>query len=200
MQVQKMLTSPKKVGVHETLIIEQLTRYFGEKGYKMVSHVQLNISYGSILSELDMLLEKNGLLTYVEVKSHKDKLNHAFEQINRVKDYVDYSYVATNRRLGDWAYSTIGLIVVQEEKVGIVKHAKRLTNIPRYSALFSLRKKCLRQFLKNGQICKDRLSKHELARYVFFQRRNEVSRECLKEIVTCGKQSCLACPIPEFAA
>ena len=71
MQVQKMRTSPKKVGIHETRIIEQLTQYFGEKGYTVVSHVQLNISYGSILSELDMLLEKNGLLTYVEVKSHR---------------------------------------------------------------------------------------------------------------------------------
>jgi hypothetical protein len=197
-QVQNIVGSHKKAGIYETRIIERLTRYFEDKGYTVISHAQLNISYGSILSELDMLLEKKGWLTYVEVKSHRDKLDRAFRQIDRVRDYVDYTYVATTKRIVDWHYTNIGLIVVQEEKVRVTKPAKRFTSFPRYSAIFSLRKKCLLKFLQNGQNYQNCLSKYELVRYVLSRHKKDASRECLKEIVTCGKEGCITCPILRF--
>jgi hypothetical protein len=200
MQVQNLPTSPKRTGIYETQIINLLSKYFTEKGYSVMPHAQLNISYGCIVSELDMLLEKDGTLTYIEVKSHRDKLNRAFGQVKEVKDYVDYSYVATNRRIDKWAHGRIGLIVVSDTRVKIVKRAKRFTDIPHYPSIFSLRKKCLLRFLKNGESCNDRLSKYELARYVTLNYRNDELRRYLKEIVTCGNTDCAGCPVSFFVA
>lgn len=198
MQVQNLSTSPKRVGFYETEIIEKLIKYYTAKGFAVVPHAQLNISYGRIISELDILLEKNGFLTYIEVKSDRDKLSRAFEQVDKVKEYVDYAYVATNKRIDNWDHDSIGLILVSEKKLSVVKKAKRFTDGPSYSSLFALRKKCLIRFLSNGHICKDRFSKYKLAKHVFATYKNIELRECIKEIVTCGDAECSSCPIAIF--
>lgn len=197
MQVQNLNTSRKRAGYYETKIIEKLIKHYEDKGFVVVPHAQLNISYGRILSELDILLEKGGFLTYIEVKSDRDKLSRAFEQVNRVKDYVDYAYVATNKRIDIWDHKNIGLILVSE-KVTVLKRAKRFTGSPDYSSIFSLRKKCLIRFVSNGHICKDRFSKYKLAKHVFATYNSSELRECIKEVVTCGDIECSDCPIAIF--
>jgi Holliday junction resolvase-like predicted endonuclease len=200
MQVQKIEPSPKRTGAYETLLIDQLSKHFKQIGFAVIAHAKLNFSYGCMFSELDMLLEKNGLLTYVEVKSDKDKISKAFEQVNRAKDYIDYAYIATNKRLKQWDDKNIGLISIQGDGIKITKRAKRFTHDPRFSTIFSLRKKCLIQFANKGHQCRDTQNKDFLARYIYSSKDKKLSRECLKEIVACSNMDCAACPITEFYA
>jgi len=158
----------------------------------------LNVAWGSILSEVDILLLKDDKLTYIEVKSRKDKISKALQQIGGVKDYVDFAYVATNKLLKEWNIPEIGLIYVQNNEVTLVKEPTRFRDRPRFTSIVSLKKKCLTRFLGNGRACRTYVAKYDLAKYVYIVRKNECTRECLKEIVTCGSSCDGICPIAKF--
>ena len=198
-RAQNINRSTKHIGKYEAKIIQSLTEYFRKKGYVVIPHARLNIAWGSILSDVDLLLIKEGTLTYVEVKSRRDKLPKALKQIDRVKDYVDYAYVATDRRVKDWDIQKIGLIFVNGSVVTFVKKTERFTNRPRFSSIVSLRKDCLVRFLDNGRTYRTHIDKYELARYVYEFKKEECTRECLKEIVTCGGTCDIICPIESLA-
>ena len=198
-QARNINGSTKRVGRYEAKIIQSLTEYFQKNGHEVIPHARLNIAWGSILSDIDLLLLKENALTYVEVKSRRDKLLKALQQIDRVKDYVDYAYIATDRIVGDWNFPKVGLISVHGNVVTFEKKTKRFTNRPRFSSIVSLRKKCLVRFLGNGHACRIYVNKYELAQYVHIVRKSECTRECLKEIVTCGNTCDTYCPISKFA-
>ena len=197
-QAQNINESTKRIGKYEAKIIQNLTQYFEINGYEVISHAQLNIAWGSILSELDLLLLRDGMLTYVEVKSRRDKLSKALQQIERMKDYVDYGYVATNKLVKDWGIPEIGLISVQNDVVTFMRKPTRFRGNPRFSSIIALKKKCLTRFLGNGQALRTYVNKYELARYIYEVRKSECTRECLKEVVTCGDSCDSVCPIAKF--
>lgn len=190
--------STKRMGIYEAKIIQNLTQYFRIRGYEAIPHVQLNIAWGSILSEVDLLLLKDGVLTYVEVKSRRDKLSKALRQIDRMKDYVDYACVATNKLVRKWSIPDVGLISVYDDAITLMRKPRRFKNSPSFSSIISLKKKCLARFIGNGDACRTYVSKYDLARYVYVVRKNECTRECLKEIVTCGNTCDTTCPIAGF--
>jgi len=197
-RAQNINGSTKRIGKYEAKIIRSLTEYFRKKGYEVIPHARLNIAWGSILSDVDLLLLEESALTYVEVKSRRDKLPKALKQIDRVKDYVDYAYVATNKLVNDWDIPKVGLIFVQGDAVTFVRKSTRFTNRPRFSSIASLRKECLARFVRNGRTCRTYIYKYDLARYVYEFKKDECTRECLKEIVTCGNTCDTNCPIESF--
>lgn len=197
-QAQNINGSTKRVGRYEAKIIQNLTPHFEINGYEAIPHAQLNIAWGSILSELDLLLLKDGMLTYVEVKSRRDKLSKALQQIERMKDYVDYAYVATNKLVRDWDIPEIGLISVNNDVVTFIRKPTRFRGSPRFSSIIALKKKCLTMFLGNGHAYRTYVNKYDLARYIYEVRKSECTRECLKEVVTCGDNCESVCPITKF--
>jgi Holliday junction resolvase-like predicted endonuclease len=190
--------SRKREGVHEHKIIQALTGYFQDMGYSVVPHAQLNIAWGPIISELDMLLLREDTIIYVEVKSHKDNLTKAVKQIERVKDFIDYGYVATSQQANNWNSPNIGLIRIDPEHIDIIKKAKRFTNSPRYSTIASLKKTCLIRLLGNDQGTQRHIRKRGLARRLFSQQNSGCTREHLKQIITCANKCPENCPVSKL--
>jgi Holliday junction resolvase len=187
--------STKRIGKYEERIILTLARYFQYNGYEAIPHSRLNIAWGSILSDVDLFLLKDNVLTYVEVKSSRDNIMRAKMQVERVMDYVDYAYVATDRKVRNWAIPSVGLIYVQEEAVTLLRRAKKFSKKPRFYSIISLKKKCLTRFFGNDSNCLMVINKHELAQHVYAAKGKKCTRECLKEIVTCGESCDAYCPI-----
>ena len=74
----------------------------------------------------------------------------------------------------------------------------KFNNKPNILSIFSLKKKCLTRFLQNEEKDKININKYDLAHYLWAVRKNECTRECLKEIVTCGNTCNTYCPILKY--
>lgn len=192
---QNIARSTRHIGKHEEKIILSLVKYFQFDGYQATPHSRLNIAWGSIISDVDLLLLKDRALTYVEVKSSKDNLKKGVQQTERLMDYVDYAWVATDKNVTNWNVPNIGLIHVQEDDVTFKKKAKKFSTKPRLSSLVALRKKCLARFFGKDVDHLMLVNKYELAQQVYVSKREKCTRACLKEIVTCGGSCDTYCPI-----
>jgi hypothetical protein len=190
---QNVYKSTKRIGKYEEKIINTLTKHFQLKGYEAIPHSSLNIAWGSILSDVDLLLIKDNLLTYIEVKSSKDNFGKAEQQIDSVMDYVDYAYVATDRNVKNWELAKVGLIRVQGEKVNLIKRAKKFSKKPRFYSVATLKKKCLIRFFGMENRYIRAISKYELAQIVYTKKK--CTRDILREIVVCGELCDSNCPI-----
>lgn len=190
---QNICMSTKHMGKYEEKIIRILAEYFQREGYEVVPHSSLNIAWGSILSDIDLLLIKDHLLTYIEVKSSRDNLARAKKQIDRVMDYVDYAYVATEKNVTNWEMAKVGLIHIQDERVFLVKKGKKFRNKPRFYSVVTLKKKCLARFFGTDNRRLMMVNTYELAQNVHAKK--ECTRDILKEIVTCGELCLTCCPI-----
>ena len=186
------------MGKYEEVIIKKLISYFKSKGYDVVPHSRLNIAWGPVISDVDLLLVKNGLLTCIEVKSCKDKIARAPEQVDRIRDFVDYAYVATEKIVKNWTIRDVGLILVQESAVKIVKRARKFENKPRFISVLSLKKKCLAKMFGLNIDYLNRVGKYDLAQNAYAVKGTKCSRKYLREIVTCGESCALFCPITEL--
>ena len=194
---QNVYRSTKQIGKYEEKIIQTLTKYFRLKGYEVVPHSSLNIAWGSVLSDVDLLLIKNNLLTYVEVKSSRDKLSRAKQQIDRMMDYVDYAYVATDKQVKNWKYENIGLFLIEGECITLLKKCKKFRSKPRFYSIATLKKKCIARFLGADNRYLMLVNKYELAEQIY--NKKKCTRVILKEIVTCGDLCETDCPIRDKA-
>jgi len=163
-------------------------------GYQAVPHARFNIAWGNILSDVDLLVLKNDEIIAVEVKSSKDNLKRARKQIENIKDYVDYAYVATNYIPRKFSLRNAGLIYVNGNVV-ILKSPKLLSDNPRLYSLDSLPKKCLCRWAKTQNQSYSKKSKLDLASQIM--NTGELKSK-LKEIVTCGLGCDCGCPIWSF--
>ena len=195
--VQNIYKSTKHIGKYEEQIIKILTKHFLNSGYEVVPHSSLNIAWGSVLSDVDLLLLKDQSLTYVEVKSSRDNISRAKHQIERIMDYVDYAYVATDKHVTDFEMDKAGLIIIQEETVHVLKKAKKFSNKPRFYSVVTLKKKCLSRFFGTDNRHLRLVSKYELAQHVYEKNGYMCTRNVLKEIVTCGDLCSSCCPIEQ---
>lgn len=195
---QNIAKSTKRIGRYEEKIIQTLTKYFRINGYEVIPHSSLNIAWGSIVSDVDLLLLKDQILTYVEVKSSRDNLARAKQQIERIIDYVDYAYVATDKQVKNWNMPNVGLIYVQEEAVVLVREAKKFSNKPKFHSIVALKKKCIAMFFGNNNRYIMLVDKYELAQHAYAKRK--CTRACLKEIVTCGELCAVNCPITQMGS
>jgi hypothetical protein len=192
---ENIFSSTKRIGKYEEIIINILANHFKSKGYDVFPHSSLNIAWGSTLSDIDLLLVKDNLLTYIEVKSSRDNISRARKQIDRVIDYVDYAYVATDKNVKKWEMGSAGLILIRNEKVILAKRGKKFHSKPRFYSVVTLRKKCLSRFFGMDKRCITMAKTYELAQRVY--KKDKCSREILKEIVTCGELCLTCCPISQ---
>lgn len=195
---QNIAKSTKRIGKYEEKIVQTLTKYFQLNGYEVIPHSSLNIAWGCIVSDVDLLLLKDQVLTYVEVKSSRDNLARAKKQIDRMMDYIDYAYVATDKQVKNWNMPNVGLIYVQEKTVVLVKKAKKFSNKPKLYSIVALKKKCIAMFFGNNNRYIMLVNKCELAQHVYTKRK--CTRACLKEIVTCGELCDVNCPITQMGS
>ncbi len=191
--------SMKKKGKYEEAIIQRLIPYFTSKGYEVIPHSRLNVAWGPIISDVDLLLIKNGLITYVEVKSSKDKIARASEQINQTRDFVDYAYVATEKNVINWSISDVGLILVKAETIKMVKRARRFTKKPMFLSVLCLKKKCLAKLTGVDDSYIKRVDKYDLAQNAYTIKGSKCTRKYLREIVTCGEACTIFCPIVKMS-
>jgi len=196
LKVDRIRTSTKAIGKYEEALINRVSDHFRKQGYKVFPHARFNIAWGSNLSDLDILLVKGDTLTVVEVKSKRDKMSRAGQQIHNISDYIDYSYVATDRLPKSWSDSMIGLLLIGET-IETVKKAKRFTGRPTVESLFALQKKCLLCFL--GEKSSSHLLKYEIAETVRSMGSEKAIHRCLKKIVICEECCKTSCPILRFA-
>ncbi len=194
-KADNILKSSKREGRHESVIIKKLVVFFENLGYQTIPHARFNIAWGNILSDVDLLLLKNDEIVAVEVKSSKDNLKRARKQIENIKDYVDYAYVATNYIPRKFSLRNTGLIYVNGSVV-ILKSPKLLSDNPRLFSLDSLPKKCLCRWTKTKNQSYSNKSKSELANQIL-NNSNELKSK-VKEIVTCGLNCDHDCPIWNF--
>ena len=187
------LPSTKKIGEREKKIIQQLCDYFSMLDFRVFPHSSLNIAWGSIIIDLDLVLIKNDMVSYIEVKSKKDHFKNAIKQINNVKDFIDYAWIASDRNNINFKEPDIGLILLFDEKIRIENQPKKINDDPNFYSVLSLKKKCLTHFfsdLKNTKL----VSKYSLAKKIF-SINNLCNKQCLKEIALCSQQCTHYCPI-----
>lgn len=195
-----MIPSRKKLGKYEHKLLRILISYFENKGFRVFSHVQLNISWGSIISDVDLVAIRNNALIGVEVKSKRDKFRPAFKQTDRIRDFFDRLYIASDKPEEflekNWQDWRIGLLLIKDGQV-IERKGKLLSKPPSHSSLVMLRKICLQRLSEIIHGYSNR-SKSELASNILHGMRDDHLRLILKSIVTCGRTCETVCPIWGF--
>lgn len=195
-----MIPSSKKMGAYERQLLGILTSYFESRGFKVYPHVQLNIAWGSIISDVDLVAMRDDTLVGVEVKSRRDKFKHAFQQVERIRDFFDRVYIASDKPKQflekNWQDKTIGLLFIENGKVAEREGEKLLTK-PNHSALVMLRKICLLRLAKAIKGVSSG-SKSKLAFDILMETRGEHLRSILKSIVICERTCETVCPIWDF--
>ena len=196
MTERNILRSSKKVGKYEALIIKKLQPFFQNEGFQAVPHARLNIAWGNIISDIDLLLIKKNKVGVVEVKSSHDNLKRAKKQISNVKDYVDFVYIATDFKPRKLPTPIAGWIYVKD-KVTIMKKPKTIHKQPSFRSVDSLPKKCLERYLVQKNTPSKRKPKYEMAANIVALPAENLKEE-VKSMATCGQECDTACPIWDF--
>jgi len=178
-----VLKSTRRIGKFETIIIEKLEEYFSDLGYCTIPHARFDIAWGSILSDLDLLLIKNDQLIIIEVKSSRDNLTRAKKQIDAIEDFVDKAYIATDYYPKKWPNRKAGRIVVENNSVKIIKEPKSLIRKPKLNTLLVLRRSSLCSLLINSKI-ENNITKYEIACMIHRSRPQNLKHK-IKQIITC---------------
>lgn len=186
--------SSKVLGKYEKELIKKLVYYFNEKGYETYPHVRLNIAWSNGLSDVDILLYKEGIIVAIEVKSKKDKLDALYNQFFRISDYVDYFYLATNKKINVLNSKEIGIINIGK-KIKIIKDAEKLIKPPKKSSLFALKKICL---MKMSGIKDDKKLKSRIIDIIINNMDERLIKSIIKEIALCTNSNHFDCPILKY--
>lgn len=183
----KVLKSRKRLGRHETPIIETLADYFKKLGYNVLPHSRFDIAWGSILSDIDLLLIKDDSLTLVEVKSSKDNLLRAKKQFKEIRDYVDYVYIATDYYPRKWPLDIdVGRIVVKNETIDFLQMAKKIERAPSIQSIMSLKKEDLTIMLGLQKHQTNNTLKYVMAIQLQREKDSSILKNMLKVAVTCN--------------
>ena len=180
-----ILLSTKREGKYEKPIIHKLKIFFENQNYHVIPHARFNIAWGSMLSDLDLLLIKGNVLTLVEVKSSKDNIERVKKQFQTIQDYVDYYYVATDFSPKHIPVHDAGWILV-DDSVKIKNNAKKLERSPTLDSILSLKKQSLHSLLGLSESEAKQFSKYELACQVSKQSTHTHLKNTLQAIVTCN--------------
>lgn len=196
---ENVLKSRKAYGKYEKPIMRKLKTFFEADGYDVVPHARFNISWGSIISDIDLLLIKANKLTAIEVKSSRDCFSRACTQLENIRDYVDYLYVATEKSSASIEPNNIGIIEIHGNNIRIVRRARLIRDVPNEMGFALLHKICLIR-LNGGD--SGRLSaregKYELATKATSLMDEKKQKSVLQQIIACGGNCSTGCPIFKF--
>lgn len=190
-----ILKSSKKIGKYEAPIIKKLKSFFQNKGFFVAPHARLNISWGNIISDIDLLLIKENKIGIVEVKSSHDNLKRAKKQISNIKDYVDFVYIATDFKPRKLPSQIAGWVLVKD-KITIMKYPQTICNDPTHYSVNSLPKRCLERYLVQKNLPSKTMSKYEITNSIMSLSTN--LKEEIKFMATCGQECESNCPIWGF--
>jgi len=196
MMERSFLRSSKRIGKYEAPIIEKLEPFFQNQGFHVVPHARLNISWGNIISDIDLLLIKENKVGIVEVKSSHDNLKRAKKQISNIKDYVDFVYIATDFKPRKLPTPIAGWIFVKDE-VTVMKYPQTINKEPSHNSVGSLPKKCLERYLHHKNISSKGMSKYQITSSILSLPVKNLKDE-VKSMATCGQECDVNCPIWEF--
>ncbi len=113
-------------GKYEEKISPILTKYLVEEGYQVKNHVSLNIAWGTILSQIDILGIKENELTIFEIKTKQDNLSSYRKQYNKIKNFIDYYYIVVEKEINlNHIEKEVGLIQIKDNIIEIRKKAKK---------------------------------------------------------------------------
>jgi len=177
--------------------MEVLIPYFQNRGFKVHPHVQLNVSWGSIISDVDLIAMKDERLIGIEIKSKKDKFNRAFHQINKIHDFFDRFYIASDNSMEflekHWEDKRIGMLFISGNAV-TKREGEPFLRKPDLSVLEMLRKMCLSRLAKVVD-CGNDGTRKELALNILPCLKGEHLKSVLKKIATCERTCENTCPI-----
>lgn len=176
--------SCKAMGKYEAPLISNLCNHFVSSGFSAFPHVRLNVAWSSALSDIDALLIRDQTVVAIEVKSRQDNFSRAGYQLERLRDFVDYSYIAAEKIPHNFSDERFGLLLLNKGDIRIVKKAPALKYKPRIESLMALPRKCLVSFL--GPSCPSRLTKHELATGIASAIDDDTIKKRMKAIVLCS--------------
>lgn len=183
--IDNIKKSTKRIGKYEEVIISQLESYFIKHGYLAIPHARFDIAWGSIISDIDLLLVKDDKLILIEVKSSRDNLSRAKDQLKEIEDFVDEFYLATDYFPRKWPNKKeAGRIIVKNGEVMIVKQAKSIDNMPKVRTLLSLRKESLSKLLDKPENETKKLTKSQLASMILEKNSTQLKNQ-IKEVITC---------------
>jgi hypothetical protein len=192
-----MISSSKRMGEYEKELLNAIGQYFEQKGFKVHTHVQLNISWGNIISDVDLVVEGENQLFGIEVKSKRDNLGKLVSQINRMFDYFDGVYVATDnpkwmsrKELSD---ERIGILIINGLQIA-EKACKFGPHKPDALVMAHLRKICLIKL--SAMVCRKTTGdKKDLIEAILKNTPPEHLQKILKSIIMCNKQCKENCPL-----
>lgn len=177
--------SSKKEGKYEKYLVEYTSTFFLKMNYEVKKHISLNFAWGSVLSEVDIIAFKNNNITIIEVKSKNDKITHAKNQFNKLKNFIDYFYVASNGNINNNNFGEdIGLIKINND-IKIIKPARLLNNKILCEDLLRLKKKCL-IMLNNGEKGEKHLLKKDIVKRVLTKYDGNKIKIKVKKIILCN--------------
>lgn len=191
--ISSLNSSPKKEGKYEKVIILKTLEFFIKNGFFVRKHLCLNVAWGRVLSEIDIVAIKNNEIIVVEVKSKKDKIKKANKQINKLKSFVDYAFISSDVMIDkNLLDEEIGILLVSG-KVDVIREPKKLNKNITKNTLMKLRKKCLLMFFKNNKKI-NKINKNELIKIIFKKYSDYEIKNKVREMVFCH-QICKVCPI-----
>lgn len=190
--LENVRPSSKAAGKHELPLIALVAAYFRGQGHAVVQRASLNVAWGTILSDIDVLASDGNDLIAVEIKSRQDSLSGVDRQIIALKRYMDYVYLATERHLRRSIDSGTGLLRIDGDQVRLIREPRRINSKPTIGSLARLRRICLARIMNDRG---NKLSKYGLVEQAISFRSDPNLHQCLKQVVTCSRTCATDCPI-----
>jgi len=192
--ISSLNKSPKKEGKYERDIIKEIANFLKNNNYKVREHVSLNIAWSNVLYELDVIGIRENEVTIVEVKSKKDRIMKAKTQMDILRGFADYAYVASDLLIESSNFKEdIGIMFIHNNEVFIIRNAKKISDPITKDMLMKLKKKCVIKLCGNDRSY-NKMNKQNLVNLFL----NNIDKEDLKvevkNIVFCS-QRCSNCLI-----
>ena len=162
--ISSLSKSPKREGKHESDIIPRVAQFFEDRGYLTRQHVCINLAWGRVLSEIDLVAIKNEEITIIEVKSKRDKVMRARKQLEKMRALSDYCFIATETPIQGFQFRVdTGILLVKgDNRVLVMREATRLNDPVTKDTLLRLKKECLRDLSEETGIS-SKMSKNKIA-------------------------------------
>lgn len=196
-----MLKSKKQLGKNEKKLMAYVQDFFQKKGYYVQTHSRLNIAWSSIISDVDLIAFNDDEVIITEIKSKKDHIYRALQQLEKVKGFSDKLYVATDTNFESINFNKwddeIGLLIIKDKDVTEIKSAKKIKSIPKDNSIAKLKKKCLVRLSKLLNIPRY-LSKKDIEEKLRISFVEEDLKKIVKEIAICSENCEDSCILEPF--
>lgn len=133
--------SPKKEGRFEKDIIPKVASFFRLKNYETKEHISLNLAWGKVISEIDLVAANQNEVIIVEVKSKRDKISRARKQLDNVRIFSDYCFIASDTIVNqNQLASDTGILFLNKDEIISIRQPKKINDSVTKDFLLKLKK------------------------------------------------------------